>query len=86
MDHEFFHREWQFAERRGDMRLRIDYDRWRFNRNSCYVGNLQERSRRHGRLERHRRHQRHLLGPPTDLLCRDVGPATTGRKPERDAA
>lgn len=73
VDRQFFHREWQFAEHRGDARLRIDYDRWRFNWNSRYVGNFRSDPAAVDDWDDIGGASDTCLGPPTDLLCRDVG-------------
>lgn len=73
VDRQFFHREWQFAEHRGDARLRIDYDRWRFNWNSRYVGNFQSDPAAVDEWDDIGGASDTCLGPPTDLLCRNVG-------------
>ena len=67
------HREWYFPEFKAQMALRVDYDRWR----------VSWQSRMHGRVEQEiaavdewsdiNGSSDTCLGPPDDVLCRDVG-------------
>ena len=66
------HREWYFPEFKAQMRMTVDYDRWR----------LTWQSRMHGRVEEEVSTvdewsdidgaSSTCLGPPDDVLCRDV--------------
>ena len=77
LDQQLTHREWGYPEHRGDGRLQLDYDRWRFVWTSRYVGNQDIDIRAYddwadigtGRPI----DSDTCLGPPDDLLCRDVG-------------
>ena len=73
-----FQREWFFAEYRGQANVRLDYDRWRLSWSTRYLGEGQQDDRfvdpfsdiydSQGRgVEGDT-----CLGPPDDLLCRDV--------------
>lgn len=76
-----FQREWYFAEYRGQSSVRLDYDRWRVSWGTRYVSK--------GRQDQVFRDPFSdiydsggtgwfgdtCLGPPDDLLCRDVGDA-----------
>ena len=74
LDQQFFHRRWAYAEHRGEGRIRVDYDRWRLTWNSRYVGNQRHYS--DGSVDDWddiSGDSDTCLGPPDDILCRDVG-------------
>ena len=68
-----YQRYWYFAEYRGQSSVRLDYDRWRVSWGARYVGKGEQNpafvdvfSDINGIADT-------CLGPPDDLLCRDVG-------------
>ena len=76
VDQQFFHREWYFAEHRGEARMQVDYDRWRGTWSTRYVGNhmvepnaVEAWSSINGTPPDV---SDTCLGPPDDVLCRDV--------------
>ncbi len=73
-----FHREWFYAERKAEVGLRLDYERWRLSWSSRYLSKYQEDPRFvdewadvHGD-GRNVPFSHTCLGPPDDLLCRDI--------------
>ena len=75
IDRQLNHREWRYPEHRGDARLQVDYDRWRFVWSMVYVGNYQEDPASVEEFDyvTATSNSDTCLGPPDDLLCRDVG-------------
>ena len=67
------HREWRYPEHRGDGRLQLDYDRWRFVWTSRYVGNQQPDPSLIEDWDDISGDSSTCLGPPDDILCRNVG-------------
>ena len=74
------HREWYYPEHKAQFVLRLDYDRWRLTWSSRYVGNQYQDAGRvdgwndvNGSAGSGVEVTDTCLGPPTDLLCRDVG-------------
>ena len=71
-----FHREWFYAEHKAELGLRLDYERWRVSWSTRYLGDYRSDpgfvdvwahvdSPQATRTET-------CVGPPTDVLCRDV--------------
>ncbi len=79
-DFNAYHREWGYPERKAQIALRIGYDRWRFSWQTRYQSRVIQDadavdefndiydSQETGRSDT-------CLGPPDDLLCRDLGVA-----------
>lgn len=72
-------REWFFAEHKAELSLRLDYERWRLAWSSRYLGNYEEDPAfvdDWGDITGDNRDagpfSSTCLGPPDDLLCRDV--------------
>ena len=74
-----FQREWYFAEYRSTANVRLDYDRWRLSWTARYVGKVDQYP---GAVDPFSDLDDRLgtgfyadtcLGPPDDVLCRDVG-------------
>lgn len=72
LDRQQSHREWAFPEHRGDGRIQVDYDRWRFVWTSRYVGNQETDVASFDEWDDIEGVSQTCLGPPDDLLCRDV--------------
>ena len=76
-----FQREWYFAEYRGTANVRLQYDRWRLSWTARYVGEGKQDPRFVDPFsdiydsEDTGFEGDTCLGPPDDLLCRDVGSA-----------
>lgn len=76
-DFDEFQREWYYSELRGQANARLDYDRWRIAWSARYVSGMDTDvlgvdSFSHALLLSDT-----CLGPPDDLLCRDVGHASS---------
>ena len=72
LDRQQSHREWTYPEHRGDGRLQVDYDRWRFVWTSRYVGNQDPDPLGVDDWDDISGIGNTCLGPPDDILCRDV--------------
>ena len=71
-----FHREWFYAEHKAEMGLRLEYGRWGLSWASRYLGDYQE-DRDFIDVWDHvngpfQTRTETCLGPPNDVLCRDV--------------
>ena len=74
-----FHREWGFAEHKAELALRLDYERWRLAWSTRYLGNYEEDVASQddwGDITDSTPLASTCLGPPDDLLCRDVETAS----------
>ena len=72
VDQQSFHREWYYAEHRGEARMRLDYDRWRLTWSARYVGNYQPDVVAVDEWDDISDQSDTCLGPPDDVLCRNV--------------
>ena len=71
-----FHREWFYAERKAELALRLDYERWRLTWSSRYQSKYQE-DRNFRDAWAHVNSPAAVRavtceGPPDDLLCKDI--------------
>lgn len=71
------HRYFAYAEHRGDIQLRADYDRWRLVWSARYIGNYQSRPEQvepfgNVTMLNSTAFASTCLGPPTDANCKDV--------------
>ena len=74
-DLQALHREWQFPEHRAELTLRVDYDKLRLVWSSRYIGDQQpDAAAVDDWLHVNSGNPRSAtcLGPPNDLLCRDM--------------
>ena len=71
-----FHREWFYAEHKAELGLRLDYERWRLSWSSRYLGDYREDGNfidPWGHVDSPPASQTETcVGPPADVLCRDV--------------
>ena len=70
-----FAREWFYAERKAELALRLDYERWRLSWQSRYMSgyeNYRGADDEWGNVAGTPALADTCLGPPDDLMCRDV--------------
>ena len=67
------HREWYFPEFKAQMALRVDYDRWRASWQARLHGRVQQEVTAVDEWSDINGSSDTCLGPPDDVLCRDVG-------------
>ena len=72
-DFDSFQREWYFSELRGQANVRLDYDRWRLSWTARYVDGMDTDPAGVDDWSDAFVASDTCLGPPEDLLCRDVG-------------
>ena len=73
VDFDEYQRQWYFGEHRGSATVRADYDRWRVSWTTRYVGAVIEHPDFIDEFdEAITGASDTCLGPPDDLLCRDV--------------
>lgn len=78
VDFEEDQRAWYYGEYRGQISARVDYDRWRVAWSTQYVGAMGSAPRfRDDFDEAITRASDTCLGPPEDLLCKDVEDASS---------
>ena len=68
-------REWFYAERKAELALRLDYERWRLSWQSRYISGYDEyrgTQDEWGDINSDTPFSSTCLGPPDDLMCRDV--------------
>ena len=68
-------REWFFAERKAELALRLDYERWRVSWQSRYLSGYDEyrgAEDEYGDITATTPFSSTCLGPPNDLMCKDV--------------
>ena len=71
-------REWYFAELRGTANVRLDYDRWRVSWSTRYLSDLDQDVDGIDEFDNAiTGFSDTCEGPPNDLLCRDVGFASS---------
>ena len=77
-DFDEFQREWYFTELRGQANVRLDYDRWRVAWLARYVSDVDQEAAGIDEFSQALTgFGDTCLGPPDDLLCRDVGFASS---------
>ena len=71
--------QWFYAEHKAQMNMRLDYDRWRLTWSSRYLGNYEnydggdeEWGSIYGGTDQPIPFSSTCLGPPDDLLCKDL--------------
>lgn len=72
-DEEQYHREGFYPEHEAELSLRVDYDKLRFAWSTRYLGNHQEDQEAVEPWSEATTASDTCLGPPNDLLCRDLG-------------
>ena len=68
-------REWFYAERKAELALRFDYERWRLSLQSRYLSGYdgyRGADDEWGHIDHDDYFSSTCLGPPNDLLCKDV--------------
>ena len=66
------HRDWFFPEHDGDMALRLAYGRWSVNWSARYIGDQDDDPDGVEEFDDISGNSSTCLGPPDDVLCRDV--------------